>query len=123
MPHLTATELWKLARVGRPTVAETTVVVPVTTHDIDDNEGTTALHLVADGELRLLTADGSSPALSPDGTRLAFLRSIDGRAQLHVMPVGGGEATLVTDAFPLGAGAPRWLPDGSGLVCAAHVYA
>ncbi|UCG39901.1 MAG: S9 family peptidase, partial [Acidimicrobiia bacterium] len=122
MSRLTATELWNLARVGRPTVVGSTVVVPITTHDIDDNEGTTALHLVDGEDLRPLTADGTAPALSPTGSDLAFLRKVDGRSQLHVMPVGGGEARRVGPDFPLGAGAPRWLPDGSGLVCAAHVY-
>ena len=110
MSRLTATELWNLARVGRPSVVGTTVVVPVTTYDIDDNEGTTALHLVDGTALRMLTADGSAPSLSPDGNDLAFLRTVDGRSQLHVMPIGGGEARRVGPEFPLGAGAPRWLP-------------
>lgn len=123
MTRLTATELWNLARVGRPAVSGTTVVVPITRYDIDENDGTTALHLVTDDGLRLLTSDGSSPALSPDGGQLAFLRTVDSRPQLHVMPIDGGEATRVGVEFPLGAGAPKWLPDGSGLVCAAHVYA
>lgn len=123
MSRLTATALWQLARVGRPAVAGRTVVVPVTTHDVEENTGTTALHLVDGDGLRRLTADGSAPALSPDGTLLAFLRRIDGRAQLHVMPVGGGEARRVGPDLPLGAGSPKWLPDASGLVCAAHVYA
>ena len=64
MSRLTATELWNLARVGRPTVVGGTVVVPITTYDIDDNEGTTALHLVDGEDLRPLTADGTAPLFS-----------------------------------------------------------
>ncbi len=122
MAHLTAETLWSLTRVGRPTAVGTTVVVPLTTHDVAENKGTTSLSLVGHDGLRPLTMDGTSPALSPDGTLVAFLRKVDGVPQLHVMPIDGGEARQVGD-FPLGAGSPAWLPDGTSLVCMAHVFA
>ena|SRR2546425_346279 len=53
---------------------------------------------------RRLTAgpkDGG-PRWSPDGTTLAFLRSKDGRPQLHLLPLAGGEARQLTD-LPKGA--------------------
>src|SRR5213080_3352292 len=62
----------------------------------------TSLWLVAtDGASppRRLTAgpkDGG-PRWSPDGTTLAFLRSKDGRQQLHLLPLAGGEARQLTD--------------------------
>src|ERR1700716_2419246 len=43
---------------------------------------------------RRLTAgrrDGA-PRWSPDGSTLAFLRPKDGRSQLHLLPLAGGEA-------------------------------
>src|SRR5213083_1911211 len=62
----------------------------------------TSLWLVAtDGASppRRLTAgpkDGG-PRWSPDGTTLAFLRSKDGRPQLHLLPLAGGEVARRQD--------------------------
>src|SRR5213595_2535748 len=76
----------------------------------------TSLWLVAtDGASppRRLTAgpkDGG-PRWSPDGTTLAFLRSKDGRPQLHLLPLAGGEARQLTD-LPKGASPAAWSPDG-----------
>ena len=58
----------------------------------------------------------TSPRWSPDGRRLAFVRSIekDGRpqpAQIHVMAMAGGEPWAITD-MPRGAANPEWAPDG-----------
>jgi dipeptidyl aminopeptidase/acylaminoacyl peptidase/CubicO group peptidase (beta-lactamase class C family) len=65
------------------------------------------------------TAD-TAPAFSPRGDRLAFLRGGDGPAQLHLLPLGGGEAERVTD-LPRGAGAPVWSPDGDRIAFASPV--
>ena len=66
---------------------------------------------------RLTTGNAdTSPAWSPDGSRIAFVR--DG--QLHVLATDGGEPEQVTD-LPLGAGAPAWSPDGARLAFAAPV--
>src|SRR5213594_5198411 len=62
---------------------------------------------------RRLTAgprDGT-PRWSPDGSTLAFLRARDGRPQLFLQPLAGGEARQVTD-LPKGASAAAWSPDG-----------
>ena len=62
---------------------------------------------------RRLTAgpkDGA-PRWSPDGTTLAFLRPKDGRPQLHLLPLAGGEAQQLTDV-PKGASPAAWSPDG-----------
>ena len=58
----------------------------------------------------------TSPRWSPDGRRLAFVRSVekDGRpqpAQIHLMAMAGGEPWAITD-IPRGAGNPEWAPDG-----------
>ncbi len=116
-------DLWNLARVGQPEPLPngTAAVVPVTTSD--DGEATTRLWLVAlDRTATPLTtgASATSPAVAPDGTRVAFLRKPAGtdHAQLHLMRLDGGEPEPVTD-LPLGVAASRWLPDGSGLIVAA----
>ncbi len=56
------------------------------------------------------------PRVSPNGTHLAFLRIPEGKKvpQVAVMPIGGGEARLVTD-FEFGAEGLEWSPDGSKL--------
>jgi len=127
-------DLWKLRRVGTPTIARSGAfaVVPVASYDVEANEGRTVLFRVRPGEqpLPLTDAEVSStaPAISPDGRRLAFVRkprrgeapAVE-RAQLHVMSLDGGEAKKVTD-FPLGCDDPRWLPDGKRVVVVAQVH-
>lgn len=65
------------------------------------------------------TAD-TSPAWSPDGGRIAFLRSRDEVPQIWLLPADGGEAGQLT-TLPLGAGAPVWSPDGSKIAFVAVV--
>ena len=65
------------------------------------------------------TAD-TSPAFSPDGERIAFLRGGEGPGQVFVLPVHGGEAEQVTD-LPAGAGAPVWSPAGDRIAFSAGV--
>jgi len=80
----------------------------------------TALWIVSTkgGEPRPLTAGprDTSPQWSPDGTRLAFVRSVekDGKRQppqIYVLYMSGGEATPLTK-LPKGASRPAWSPDG-----------
>jgi dipeptidyl aminopeptidase/acylaminoacyl peptidase len=56
-----------------------------------------------------------TPAVSPDGTQVAFVRGPVGEAkvaaQIWVAPLNGGDAWQLTH-LPQGAGAPRWSPDG-----------
>ena len=63
----------------------------------------------------------SAPEWSPSGA-LAFLRRVHRRAQLFVIPAGGGEPRQLTDQ-PDGVGAFRWSPDGSRLAFTSRVLA
>src|SRR5204863_8559479 len=124
---MTAEDLWKVPRVGTPSPHPegTGCVVPVTTWDLEKNESRSRLWWVPlAGDARPLTSDefsSAEPAVSPDGRQLAFTRRKDkGKAQLHVMPLDGGEPRCVT-SLPLGVFDPRWLPDGSGIVVGAMV--
>lgn len=117
--RLLARELWSLVRLGGPSASAdgSVVVVPETTYDLDTNEGTTRLVRIVDGEPRPLTygASATAPRVAPDGRAVAFLRSVDGKPQLHVLPLEGGEARVLTD-FPLGVVASAWRPGGGWVV-------
>ncbi|GGL03337.1 S9 family peptidase [Deinococcus radiotolerans] len=54
--------------------------------------------------------DGS-PRWSPDGQTLAFTRKVGDGAQLHLLPLSGGEAQVMT-RFRNGVSDLQWSPDG-----------
>lgn len=62
-----------------------------------------------------LISDGTDPAVSPDGTRIAFVRTVDGFDQIFVQASDGSgtavqETTGATEHY-----SPSWRPDGTGL--------
>ncbi|MGH7577639.1 MAG: hypothetical protein ACREM1_21265 [Longimicrobiales bacterium] len=63
------------------------------------------------------TGDNLSPAVAPDGGRIAFHSSRLGRQHIFVMPADGGDAVLIS---PLGDQAqffaPAWSPTGTDVV-------
>lgn len=68
--------------------------------------------------LRQLTygaAGASQPAWSPDGKQLAFIRTVDGKSQIFLLSLSGGEAVQLTN-FKYGANSPVWSPDGRQLL-------
>jgi len=123
--RLTATDLWSMQRVGQPEPAldGSFAVVPVTTYDLEANEGITRLWRVeVGGTSKPLTRgdiSSSHPALDAAAQQVAFMRKPpDGdKPQLHVMRLDGGEAECLT-RLPLGVSAAKWLPDGSGVILA-----
>ncbi|HEX2421424.1 MAG TPA: hypothetical protein VHL55_07475, partial [Acidimicrobiia bacterium] len=122
-----AGRLWALPRVGAPAVVGPgRLVVPVTTYDIDENQGSTRLWLV-DGEtpaepLTPEELNASKPIASPDMRRLAFVAGKRGESdrQLYIVDLLGGEPEAITD-LPLGCLGGRWLPDGSGLIVLSYL--
>jgi Tol biopolymer transport system component len=57
--------------------------------------------------------DDSQPSVSPDGSRLAFVREIDGHSQIFVSDPDGSHARQLTTAGDNGQ--PGWTPDGQRL--------
>jgi len=100
------------------------IVYVLRTSDAAADRNVSALWRIGsrDGVSERLTAGpaDSSPAWSPDGSSVAFLRAADGPAQVWLLPARGGEPRRLTD-LPLGAGRPVWSPDGSRLAFAAPV--
>lgn len=103
----------------------------------------TVLSIEPDGESKLeykyvtqtwmVTTDGSSvpkqmtskentsqPVFSPDGKQVVFVRTVDGKGQLFLLPLDGGEAIQLTK-HKYGAGNPRWSPDGRQILFSASV--
>lgn len=123
-----ATDLPLLTSVSRPTIHPdgTWVVFATSTPNLSADAYV--------GQLWRVPLDGSSaprrmtrgfsdtaPRFSPDGARIAFLRS-DGEnpAQLHVVDAGGGEALAITDE-KLGVGTFTWSPDSRRIAYTARV--
>jgi dipeptidyl aminopeptidase/acylaminoacyl peptidase len=83
----------------------------------DDEVEHTDLYLleVETGATRRLTfsdSTNSAPAISPDGSTVAFTSSRTDKAQLWLLPLDGGEPRRLTD-LPQGVGGGAvWSPDG-----------
>lgn len=61
-----------------------------------------------------------SPQWSPDGKRIAFVRTHKNKPQIWILPLDGGEAFRVTDVEH-GASNPRWSPDGKTLLFTSDI--
>ena len=70
----------------------------------------------ADGSTPVtLTPDGSAPAPSPDGARIAFERGADASRNIYVMDADGSNVRRLTTE-PGGNFDPSWSPDGRSIV-------
>jgi dipeptidyl aminopeptidase/acylaminoacyl peptidase len=122
-----AADIEKLVSVGRPDIAPdgSFAVFASSRPDLAANRAVGQVWRVdlPDGIPRRLTrgtAD-SSPRLSPDGSRIAFVRGdAKGKGQIHVVAAGGGEPVQVTDA-PLGVDGFDWSGDGESIACTARI--
>ncbi|MFD0656180.1 TolB family protein [Thermocatellispora tengchongensis] len=127
MPRLSPGDLYRLAVPGDPRLRPDggAVAYVLTTADREADENRSEIWLAAPGaEPRRLTTGprDAAPRWAPDGRTLAFLREVDGRPQVHLLPMDGGmdggEPWALTSA-PLGAGVPVWSPDGRTIAYAA----
>ena len=70
------------------------------------------------GEPHRFTAGNSDrlPRFSPDGSRLALVRTEDDQAQLHIMPIDGGEARAISRLQQGSINDHAWLSDGESIL-------
>ena len=122
-----ATDMETLVTVGRPAISPdgSFAVFATSRPDLVADRAVGQLWRVdlPDGSPRRITRGVAdrSPALSPDGATVAFLRAdARSRAQLFVVAAGGGEPVQVTD-LPGGVTDLSWSPDGTRLAFTARV--
>lgn len=126
--RIQATDLLKIKTAGNVTASKDGSKAVFTLQSIEPDERSkqdyryvTQLYLVsltapaAPVQLTQSKESSYAPCWSPDGKSLAFVRSVDGKPQVFVLPLNGGEAWQLTRSA-YGAGNPRWSPDCSRIV-------
>lgn len=75
----------------------------------------------ANGSLPTQLREGESPQISPDGTKILFLRwdKDSGRKQLWWMNIDGSNETQLTINVDYDVDDPKWSPDGKWIVFAS----
>ncbi|MBA3674980.1 MAG: S9 family peptidase [Chitinophagaceae bacterium] len=126
------TDMLKIKTVGAVTLSTdgNKAAFIVTSIEPDDTKTdyryVTQIHMInTDGgsSPKQLTSskDGSSqPVWSPDGKQLAFVRTVDSKPQIFLLPIDGGEAMQLTRS-KYGASNPKWSPDGKQIIYASGI--
>jgi dipeptidyl aminopeptidase/acylaminoacyl peptidase len=123
---ITIEDLYAWQLPGNPQVSPdgSKIVYEVLGIDRERDEYRTTLWLIdGDTEPRPITSGqwkDTSPAWSPDGTRIAFTSNRDEKNQIFVLPIDGGEATQITH-IESGVGEFAWSPDGSKIAFTSRI--
>lgn len=71
-------------------------------------------------QLTTAKESASQAVFSPDGKQIVFVRAVEGKSQLFLLGLEGGEAIQLTKS-KYGAGNPKWSPDGKQLLFSAGI--
>ena len=122
---LTIKDLWAMKRIGSFSLSPDgkTIAFSVTTYNMKENKGKTAIYLVnSDGSnlrpLRNSDKSESNPVFMPDGKKIAYLLD----DQVHVCNLDGNNDTKVTDLYT-GVSDFRVSHDGKKFLLISSVYA
>ncbi len=127
------TDMLKIKTVGNITLSKDGSKAAFTVTSIEPDETNksdykylTQIYLLSatgnEAPVQLTTAKegGSQPAWSPDGKQLAFVRAVDGKPQVFMLAMSGGEAMQLTK-YKYGATNPKWSPDGKQILFSAGI--
>ncbi len=71
-------------------------------------------------QLTTAKESASQAVFSPDGKQIVFVRATEGKSQLFLLGLEGGEAIQLTKS-KYGASSPKWSPDGKQLLFSAGI--
>lgn len=128
---IVATDLMKIAttsgiQISPDGTKAVTVVVRKAVKNDNEYYYTRHLYLLdltkKDEPLQLTFGDRNDgqPTWSPNGKQIAFVRTDNDKSQIWLLPLGGGEAHVLTKA-EFGANNPRWSPDGKTILFTSSV--
>lgn len=127
------TDMLKIKTVGNVTLTKDASRAAFTVTSIEADESsksdykyTTQIYAIStsgnDLPVQLTTSKegASQPSWSPDGTQLAFVRTIDGKPQVFILSLKGGEPQQITK-YKHGATNPKWSPDGKKILFSSSI--
>ena len=126
-PGLDTNTIWDMRSVSEPQItkdAKSVIYVLGWSDKMTDQRWTNLWIVSGDGkDERPLTTGAfkdSSPRLSPDGTRLAYLTNRSGKTQIHVRWLDSGQDAQITDSQQTPSNI-AWSPDGKWIGYEARV--
>ena len=129
---ITVTDLTRIKQVGGIELSPdgqravyTLTTIETNPDQKDEYEYKTHVYLtnLKSGDSKALTRGTESArqaVWSPDGKRIAFVRTVKAKSQLFILSLDGGEAWQLTDSN-YGASNPLWSPDGNRIVFTGNV--
>lgn len=125
---LDAEALWKLNRIGEPSLSPDgkNIAFTVRKYDVEKNNSTRQIYTVPldGGTPRQITTDGTlneRPKWTPDSKRIAWISNRGGSAQVWTMNPDGTGAKQIT-TISTEAGGLLVSPDGKNIVFQSNVY-
>ena len=125
---ITVDDLWKIKRIGPPSVSPDGAWAAVEVTTYDKEEGTSNLWLLSTvgkkpKQLTTFKGKDSGPKWSPDGQWIAFLskRGTDETMQIYLISPEGGEARRLSN-MPMTPSGIKWAADSKTVYCIAWTW-